>query len=113
MTTRLQLKKILKEALFHLQKRGLSIEIINKFKLGYSLNKKDALLSLFRDRRINANTMKESGLFVDVKNGYIDRFSGFCIQLTTTWMPFERLNSGFHDVFSNNFAINNIKADHI
>jgi len=65
-----------KHVLFHLESRGLSKDIIKKFKLGYSLKQKDALLSDFRKEGIKGEVMKQSGLFIDTKSGYIDRFRG-------------------------------------
>ena len=62
--------------LSHLEFRGLRRDIINKFKLGYSLKQKDSLLSTFRTNGIKGDVMKQSGLFVDTKSGYIDRFNG-------------------------------------
>ena len=62
--------------LSHLEFRGLSKETIKKFKLGYSLKQKDALLSAFRREGVKGDVMKQSGLFIDTKNGYMDRFNG-------------------------------------
>ena len=64
------------KVLSHLQSRGLSNETIKKFKLGYSLKNKNALLTKFRTSEVRSDTMKQSGLFIDTKNGYIDRFRG-------------------------------------
>ena len=44
--------------------------------MGYSVNQKDALLSTFRKNGVKGNLMKQSGLFIDTKTGYIDRFNG-------------------------------------
>lgn len=60
----------------HLQSRGLTRETIKKFKLGFSLNKKNELLLKFRNDEIRSDIMTQSGLFVDTKKGYIDRFRG-------------------------------------
>ena len=64
------------KVLSHLESRGLSKDTIKKFKLGYSLKQKDALLTTFRKEDVKGNIMKQSGLFVDTKSGYIDRFNG-------------------------------------
>ncbi|SVD22820.1 uncharacterized protein METZ01_LOCUS375674, partial [marine metagenome] len=60
----------------HLESRGISKDTIKKFKLGYSLKQKDALLSTFRKDGIKGDVMKQSGLFIDTKSGYMDRFNG-------------------------------------
>jgi len=60
----------------HLESRGISKDTIKKFKLGYSLTLKDALLSTFRKDGVKGDVMKQSGLFIDTKTGYIDRFNG-------------------------------------
>ena len=52
--------------------RGLTINTIKKFELGLSFSK-DRILNTFRGK-YNANTMKASGLFIETKKGYIDRF---------------------------------------
>ncbi|SVA92988.1 uncharacterized protein METZ01_LOCUS145842, partial [marine metagenome] len=64
------------KVLDHLKFRGLKREIIKKFKLGYSLKQKDSLLSTFRKNGVKGDVMKQSGLFIDTKAGYIDRFNG-------------------------------------
>ena len=62
------------EVLNHLEDRGLNRDTIKKFKLGYSPNQKDTLLKLFRTVDTNGDALKQSGLFIDTKYGYIDRF---------------------------------------
>ena len=64
------------KVLAHLESRGLSRDTIKKFKLGYSLKQKDALLSAFRKEGVGSDAMKQSGLFIDTKGGYMDRFRG-------------------------------------
>ena len=64
------------KVLAHLESRGLSRDTIKKFKLGYSLKQKDALLSAFRKEGVGSDAMKQSGLFLDTKGGYMDRFRG-------------------------------------
>ena len=65
-----------RKVLTHLELRGIKRDIIKKFRLGYSLKKKDALLSTFRKNGVNGDVMKQSGLFIDTKAGYMDRFNG-------------------------------------
>jgi len=62
------------KVLKHLEDRGLTRETIKKFKLGYSPNHKDVLLKLFREAGISGDALKQSGLFIDTKYGYMDRF---------------------------------------
>jgi DNA primase len=64
------------KVLAHLESRGLSRDTIKKFKLGYSLKQKDALLTAFRKEGVRSEAMKQSGLFIDTKGGYMDRFRG-------------------------------------
>jgi DNA primase len=64
------------KVLAHLESRGLTRDTIKKFKLGYSLKQKDALLSAFRTEGVRSDAMKQSGLFIDTKSGYMDRFRG-------------------------------------
>jgi DNA primase len=60
----------------HLLARGLTKETIKKFKIGFSSNKKNELLLKFRNDEFHSDIMKNSGLFIDTKRGYIDRFRG-------------------------------------
>ena len=64
------------EVLTHLESQGLTRDTIKKFQLGYSLKQKDALLSAFRKDGVRSDAMKQSGLFIDTKSGYMDRFRG-------------------------------------
>jgi len=64
------------KVLAYLESRGISKDTIQKFKLGYSLKQKDALLSTFRKDGVKGDVMKQSGLFIDTKSGYMDRFNG-------------------------------------
>jgi len=64
------------KVLAHLESRGLTRDTIKKFQLGYSLKQKDALLSAFRKDGVRSDAMKQCGLFIDTKNGYMDRFRG-------------------------------------
>ena len=62
--------------LAHLESRGINRDTIKKFKLGYSLKQNDALLTTYRKEGVWSDAMQQSGLFVDTKNGYMDRFRG-------------------------------------
>ena len=63
-----------KKALIYLQERGLSLDVIKKFKLGYSNNKSDGLLTILREKSFSSESMKGSGLIDDNEKGYYDRF---------------------------------------
>ena len=58
----------------YLQKRGLSESIISEFQIGYSENSYDQILKLMQKEKFSSKSMKQSGLFVETKKGYIDRF---------------------------------------
>jgi len=60
----------------HLEKRGLTLKTIEKFKIGYSLKQPAVLLKQIRAMGEKADIMRQSGLFIDTKKGYIDRFRG-------------------------------------
>ncbi|SVB09053.1 uncharacterized protein METZ01_LOCUS161907, partial [marine metagenome] len=60
----------------HLEKRGITSTTIEKFRLGYSLKQSDSLLKQIRAMGEKAEAMRQSGLFIDTKQGYIDRFRG-------------------------------------
>ena len=62
------------EVLEHIKKRGLNQDTINFFKLGYANNSYNDLLKIVQSKEYNPNTMKKSGLFIDTKKGYMDRF---------------------------------------
>jgi len=59
--------------LSHLLKRGISEEIINKFFIGLSYKDKDKILKSIQGN-YNSKSMLASGLFIDTKIGYMDRF---------------------------------------
>ena len=65
-----------KKILDYFHNRGLTNETIKQFNLGYSLNQKKSLLSILRKDKIRGDTLKQSGLFIETKSGYIDRFNG-------------------------------------
>ena len=60
----------------HLEKRGITSKTIEKFRLGYSLKQSNSLLKQIRAMGEKAEAMRQSGLFIDTKQGYIDRFRG-------------------------------------
>jgi len=59
--------------LTHLTNRGLNIETIKTFGLGLSYTGKDEVLKKMQGK-YNSKSMLSSGLFVDTKSGYMDRF---------------------------------------
>lgn len=63
-------------ALDYLRKRGMSMETIDRFSLGYAPEGWDALTRFFADRRISDMLLKQSGLVIAKKNGpgHYDRF---------------------------------------
>ena len=63
-----------KNALKYLTDRGLSLETIEKFRIGFSIDSYDGLLKLLQEKSFSSESMKSSGLFVDGKKGYYDRF---------------------------------------
>ena len=63
-----------KKALTYLQERGLSLDTIKKFKLGFSSNTSDGLLKILREKSFSSESMKGSGLIDDNEKGYYDRF---------------------------------------
>jgi len=62
------------DVLKYLTDRGLSLDTIKKFKIGFSLDSFDGLLKLLQKKSFSSESMKSSGLFVDGKKGYYDRF---------------------------------------
>ena len=59
--------------LTHLTDRGINIETIKTFGLGLSYTGKDEVLKKMQGK-YNSKSMLSSGLFVDTKSGYMDRF---------------------------------------
>jgi len=64
------------EAMKYLQNRGLSIEIIKKFGLGYSLNSWDGLKNYMASKGVKPELLHSAGLLVKNNNNdsYYDRF---------------------------------------
>lgn len=58
----------------YLSDRGFTKETINEFSLGYIDNQSNALLKLIQKEKYSSDAMKESGLFYNGKNGYVDSF---------------------------------------
>ena len=63
-----------KDALKYLTDRGLSKQIIEDYKLGFSPDSFDDLLQLLRKESFSAEAMKLSGLFIQGERGYFNRF---------------------------------------
>ena len=60
----------------HLIERGLAKETIKTFNLGFSINKGKQVLQYLQTQKYTSDALLKSGLFVDTKRGYIDRFKG-------------------------------------
>ena len=58
----------------YLHKRGLEGDTISNFEIGYSKTSYDQVLKTMQKKNFSSKSMKESGLFVETKKGYIDRF---------------------------------------
>ena len=58
----------------YLYKRGLKDSIISEFGIGYSEKSYDQVLKLIQKEKLSPKAMKQSGLFIDTKKGYMDRF---------------------------------------
>lgn len=62
--------------LAYFQNRSISVEAINKFELGYSLNLWDALYKDCQRQGYNREILTQSGLFIDKEDSSYDRFRG-------------------------------------
>ncbi len=58
----------------YLINRGIKETTIREFEIGGSLSSYDQLLKILQKEKFSSNAMKDSGLFVPTKRGYIDRF---------------------------------------
>jgi DNA primase len=60
----------------YLKDRGINDNTIEKFKLGFSPDKWDTIVTVLKKRKISKNTAVQSGLILERKqnNGYYDRF---------------------------------------
>lgn len=66
-----------KKGIEYFNKRSISPEIINKFKLGYALEDWDGLVRFLSSRNVNLEKAEKAGLLIPKKNsGYYDRFRG-------------------------------------
>jgi DNA primase len=66
------------KALAYLQKRKISSDIIQKLKIGYSMNSWESLISFFQGKGIQPKLLEKAGLalYSEKKKGYYDRFRG-------------------------------------
>ncbi len=66
------------KALAYLQKREISSDIIQKLKIGYSMNSWESLISFFQGKDIQPKLLEKAGLalYSEKKKGYYDRFRG-------------------------------------
>ena len=58
----------------YLERRGLQSSTISEFQIGYSQKSYDQVLKIMQKESFSSKSMKQSGLFVETKKGYIDRF---------------------------------------
>ena len=60
----------------YLKKRGLTLEIVKKFKIGFALDQWDSLISYLRKKDVSLKMMEQAGLIVAKENreGFYDRF---------------------------------------
>lgn len=67
-----------KPALEYLKKRGITLETIERFNLGYALPAWDGLIRFFASRGVDTNSLSKTGLIIPRKDGkgYYDRFRG-------------------------------------
>tara|TARA_B100001250_G_scaffold335094_1_gene301220 strand:- start:835 stop:2577 length:1743 start_codon:yes stop_codon:yes gene_type:complete len=61
-------------ALGHLKDRGLSIETIKKFNIGYAFNEWDQLVKTCKGKGFTKQSIEKSGLFINSDKGIFDRF---------------------------------------
>ena len=62
------------EALTYLKERGLTQDMIDKFKIGFSPDSFSDLLEILRKESYSAEAMNKSGLFISGDKGYFNRF---------------------------------------
>ena len=58
----------------HLKNRGLSIETIKKFNLGFAFNEWDQLVKTCKGKGFTKQSIEKSGLFINSDKGIFDRF---------------------------------------
>jgi len=61
-------------ALNHLKDRGLSIDTIKKFKIGYAFNEWNQLVKTCKGKGFTKQSVEKSGLFINSDKGIFDRF---------------------------------------
>ena len=62
------------KALIYLNERGLTQNMIDKFKIGFSPDNSNDLLEIIRKESYSAEAMNKSGLFINGDKGYFNRF---------------------------------------
>ncbi len=67
-----------KEARDYLKNRGINLEIVKKFKLGFALDEWDGLIRFLKSKNVSLSLMEKAGLIIPRENheGYYDRFRG-------------------------------------
>ncbi len=63
-------------ALDYLKRRNVSDDMIDKFSLGFSSRKSDYLFNMLLNEGFDLELIEKSGLIINGKNGYFDRFYG-------------------------------------
>ncbi|HLD69554.1 MAG TPA: DNA primase [Candidatus Omnitrophota bacterium] len=60
----------------YLKNRGVSLEMVKKFKMGFSLDQWDSLMSFLKKKEFSLNVMGKAGLIIakEGKDGFYDRF---------------------------------------
>ncbi|WP_288228035.1 DNA primase [uncultured Enterococcus sp.] len=67
--------KVGETALSYLHERGLSDDLINEFKIGFSPSQRDFLVQIAQQDKVSADLMERSGLFIRREDGsFSDRF---------------------------------------
>jgi len=57
-----------------LNDRNINQNSFKTFEIGFSINKYDEVLNIIRNQKYSSESLKKSGLFIDHKKGYMDRF---------------------------------------
>ena len=72
----LKTSKLSQKARDYLKKRGLSDDIIQEFKIGFSFDAWESIVKAFKDFKVSKNLAIQSGLILkrQQKDGYYDRF---------------------------------------
>ncbi len=71
-------KEVGKNAIEYLEKRGISNEAIEKYRLGFAPLKWEGLFSYFSKNNLPVDSLEDAGLIIKAQNGngYYDRFRG-------------------------------------